>query len=426
MGDEKGKNSGVTADDLSRAPDISKVPVSEPHVVQRTKVGEKYIDDGAVCDGKGLETPGCLFEDAQRARLIADLDKRIGDALSNYKDALLELKVEELMKKEADLHWAASLALDLIGTHLVKVAAHAVMRLKAAGVSQLASHMDGRYASDKSLRTRAEEMLSSMDAKFVEGSVKAVLDPLKKRGAAVAKSEANHENKTEKQATIAFIDQLTNKCDEGFRAFGSHVAGYATDAEIYAVWDGFDPQNHTRAEYKVALGAKLDRFKKSGVNELGRRYAKDRLLRRADVIRDRRVVWLVHGPNSRTLWYQSHESHYNPNVIRRGDPDTFDLFGDEDQHLTFGDRDRDEEIRRDGRVPDEFAEVALARSEAIWGKTIEISDPRPVQTEPRPAPTRNGQRYGANDFLTDSRTGAPDGKSYDVDALSSDTNLRSR
>lgn len=421
MGDEKGKNSGVTADDLGRAPDIAKVPISEPLVVQRTKVGDKYIDDGAVCDGKGLETPGCLFGDAQRSRLIDDLRTRIGDAMSNYKTALTQLRFDELMKKDADLHWAAAIALDLLGVHLARVVGEAAMQLKAAGVSRLASHMEGRYLSDKSLRTRAEQMLASMDAKFVDGNVKAVFVPLKKGVAAATKTEANRDNKSEKQATIAFIDQLANKCDVGFRAFGSHVAGYATDAEIAAVWEGFAPHHHSLGQYKDVLGEKLARFRKSGVNELGRKKARDREFRRAEIIRDKRVVWKVHGPNWRTLWYQSHDSHYNPDVIRRGDPDTFDLFGDQHEHLTFGDRSRDGDLAFDGQVPNEFVEVALARSEQIWGTTIEIPDPQPMQAQPPPKPvTNDGRGYSADELAKDSRSASRDGKPYDRDALFAD------
>ena len=406
MGDETGKRSGVTADDLGRARDISSVEPLKTKTAQQTEVGDRYIDHGAACAGKGLETPGCLFEDAQRTRLISDINTRIGDASANYKDALTELKFEEVMKKEADLHWAASIALDLVGAHLVKVAAKAVIALKSSGVTKLSSHINGTYLNDNSFRSRAEALLRSVDDKSIEGKVKTVFDPIKKGIASTGKRAANHENKTEKTAAIAFIDQLKDGCDISFRRFGSHAAGHSNDAELAVIWEGMDPVNHTTGAYKAALSEKLSRFKQSGVNDLGRKRTEDRQFHRGDVIRDTRVVWVMEN-GSKTLYYQSNETGYNPSRIRRGDPDTYDLFGDEDQHLTFGDRGRGSS-RFEGRVPVEFIDVALARSEEVWGPTPTIERSHFVsKTQNMFVPDRRTQDQPRNIFVPDTSKPQP-------------------
>ena len=404
VGDETGKSLGVTADDLGRARDIANVEPLKTKTAQQTEVGDQYIDHGAVCDGKGLETPGCLFEDAQRTRLISDISTRIGDASTNYKNALTELRFEELIKKEADLHWAASIALDLVGAHLVKVAAKAVIALKSTGITKLSSHINGTYLNDNSFRSRAEDLLRAVDDKSIEGRVKTVFDPIKKGIASTGKRASNHENKTEKAATIAFIDQLKDSCDISFRKFGSHAAGHSNDAELAVIWEGMDPVNHTTGAYKAALSEKLSRFKKSGANDLGRKRAADRRFHQGDVIRDTRVVWLIEN-GSKTLYYQSHESGYNPNRLRRGDPDTGDLFGDEDEHLKFGDRNARVPSRYEGRVPGEFIDVALARSEEIWGPTPTIERTNPAPTRNIFVPDRRPQDQPRNIFVPD--TGKP-------------------
>jgi hypothetical protein len=390
MGD--GKNSGVTADDVSGAPNIGAIKPASSKPIQQTEVGDRYIDRGAICDGKGHETPGCLFSDAQRARLIGEIKHRAVSAAANYKIALTQLRFEELLKKEADLHWAASIALDLVGAHLIKVVANGVMALKSTGIAKLDAEIDGRYLSDNTLRSRADEMLRSMDEKSIESKVKTVFDPLKKGFAGVAKGAVNKDNKTEKSSNISFIDQLTDQCDVGFNKFSSLAAGNANDAELHVIFEGLAPENHTVGAYKEALGAKLDRFKKSGVNDLGRQRSLDREFRHANVIRDTRVVWIEQADGSKVLHYQSVEASYNPNVIRRGDPDTGDLFRDEDEHFTFGDRKGRSDVRVDGRVPLEFVDVALARSEQVWGTTPTIARPaNPFVPKARPSINDAGQ-----------------------------------
>ena len=376
MGKGDGDKSGVTADDFGRAPDLSKVDPAKTKTVQTREVGDQYIDHGAVCEGKDDSTVGCFFADQQRDRLIADFRDRIAAASTNYKLALVELKLEALLKKEADLHWAASLALDLIGAHVIRVVGRAVVSLKSDGVTKLTSIVGSRNLDESSFHARASSFLGGLDEKSIEGNVKGTLEPIKKGLVNTIKSNVNVGAKNEKAAKLSYIAQLKDNCDLEFQRFKSASLGKSNDAELFVLWEGFDTSHHTVGKYVEALGAKLERFRKSGVTDLGRKRGHDRQWHRAEVLRDTRVVWVERDDGSKTLTYQSQEGDFNPGVIKRGDPDAGDLFGDE-QAIEFGARNAREEVRLDGRVPAEFVEVALARSEQIWGATPTIRDATP-------------------------------------------------
>lgn len=372
-GQKKGHTSGVTSEDITKARDVGDVKPGKTNLVQTTEVGDQWIDHGAVCDGKDNQTPGCFLENTQRMRLVIDFKDRVETASTNYKIALVELKLAELLKKDDDVSWVLSLALDLVGAHLIKVAAKAAIALKASGINKLASAMEGSYLSDQSWRTRTEMIIQSIDDKAIESNVKTLFDPAKKAGIVAVKSAAKGDAKTKKAATLAFIDQLKDQCDLGFQTFATNATGSSSDAELVVLWEGLDRAHHTVGAYKEALGEKLARFKKSGITELGRQNVKDRQFNRADVQRDKRVVWIQEN-GKKTLHYQSQEGDYNPNVIKRGDPGSEELFGEAGK-LKFGARDPREDIRTEGPVPDEFVEVALERSEQLWGITPLILKP---------------------------------------------------
>src|SRR5690606_5957129 len=62
----------------------------------------------------------------------------VSDAQTNYKQAILELKVEELVKKDEDLSLALSLVLDLAGAHLIATVGTAIKALQSRGMNTLA------------------------------------------------------------------------------------------------------------------------------------------------------------------------------------------------------------------------------------------------------------------------------------------------
>lgn len=376
-----GKSSGVTAEDLVAAPDVGSVAPGRINLVQSREVGDPYIDHGAVCEGKGDSTAGCFLTDRQRDRLIGKFQLRCVTAATNYKIALTDIRVDELVKKDDDLNWVLSLALDLAGAHLVNVVAKALKTLNSTTIKRLTEvELDaGRHGTyDPSSTSRAMSLLERISDKGIEDKTKVGFDVAKTQAKRGLKEALNAGPNAEKAMALSFIDQLKDGCDEGFNAFADHASSSANDAELVVLWEGMDASNHTPGKYKAVLEAKLARFKKSGVADIGRKETLDREFKVASVHRDTRVVWVRDFPgDAKKLYYQSQEGDYNPSVIEPGDPgvEGLDWFNPPGPQK-FGARHPRETPKLDRLVPEEFMESAIARNEVVYGPVITLDPVR--------------------------------------------------
>jgi len=378
MGEFDGRNSGVTAQDLARAPAIGTVSARHTYVPKDHKVGDQYIDHGPLCEGRDDRTAGCFMNDKQRGRLIGKLENHIVRAQMNYKHALAALRVDELMKKDDDLHWVVSLALDVAGAHILGVAARALKNVKASGLANLADLEIGNMISgdytDSPWASRAETLLHAVTDKSIDTFTKTGFDLGKKKVSKGVQNALNAGETNEKANAVAFIDQLNSSCDIGFLAFSDYATTAANDAELVVLFRGMHPSNHSQDAYKAELDDKLGRYKRSGVTDIGRKQTLDRDLKRTNVHRDTRVIWLMNRPGTgKTLYYQSQEGDFDPSVVKPGDPGSewaFPEYAATSQE--FGPRNPRESAQLGRRVPEEFLEAAVARSEQLWGETKTI------------------------------------------------------
>lgn len=381
----------VAAEELARAPNISGIEIpgaTSSNQAGGFEVGHPWVDRGEVCAGK--VSSECFLDEAQRGRLVAHFSQLITRALVNYKLALVALQVEELLKKDEDLPWVVALVLDLAGAHFVKVAAKAVLALKAGGVAELGRAIDDRYLNDLSWQSRAESFLGSLDDKAIEGSVKTILDPAKKAALAEAKGAANDRKATEKDRKLSFVEELGVRCDLGFYGFEAAALSSAPDATLVALYRGMHPEFHTVPAYKEALADKLKRFRRAGVEGIGRR---TRLIgphnesgipaltaavaKRAE---DVRVVWVLHDNGTKTLCFQQQLGFME--VPGHGPP-LERHYGGQPVPMRFGDLAPPRILemsnlplpRMLGTVPEEFWDTAIARSEQYWGETPTVADP---------------------------------------------------
>ncbi len=303
-------------------------------------VGEAWIDHGSRCDGQAGKEAGCFLDDNQRMRLVIEFRELVGMARSNYHTALTHLRMDKLVEKEEDLHWAVAFALDLAGAHVVSALTTA-LKHRSAGLAKAAS-----------LGQRDLSKVKSMLARVTPGQIDAIgkqgFDLGKTAGKKVGKNAQNKGALDDKSATLGFLSTLQNTCDRAFLDFARSASANADDAELIVLWVGMQPEHHAPDIYKDALDSKIDRFKKSGVPDIGEGVGKD-----GDglITREKRVVYVQDMHGKKVPWYQN------------GDQG---MFGG--QQLVP----RHEYLERP--VPEEFREIAVARSEAVWGRTPIIDD----------------------------------------------------
>lgn len=376
LGRATGQNSGVTAADLGKKADLGELPIgklTQAQLIKSGKSGDQWVDQGAHCDNSNAE--GCFLNDGQRNRLIIKILDRLGRCANNYKFALEQMRVDELLKKEDDLHWVVSLAIDVATGFILGKVTKALTKIRAEGAARV---MNAEFTAGESVdHAKTDKLLAALSDKAIEAWTKRAFDAAGKQVKAVGKKAVGADDKSEKAEAISFIDQLTNACDIGFERFGSSATATANDGELLTLYDGLNPENHSVGLYKEALSEKLKRYKKSGVTDIGRKVGKDRETKLIDVKQDTRVVW-VHDPylNSKLLWYQEQDAVHDPAVVQPGDPGYSALQSEQQpDKLSFGTQQPRNDAELIRVVPSEFQEAAIARSEQIWGPTPTIESP---------------------------------------------------
>ncbi len=323
-------------------------------IMQTYNTGVAFADNDAKCATKG-DSPGCFMSAGQRSRFEMMLLDEIQSAQTNYKLALFELKVDKLVEKDDDLNWVASMILDLATSHLSTVFSGALKGLKGKAISgpeELGLGLDVEIAEPPSKWAQmATSAIDKVSDKSIETATKTGFDLGKKKAQKVGKKTQNERADTEKTATISYIDQLKAEADIGFKRFKDNLLATASDAELVVVYRGFAPEYQSDAQYKAALSAKIDRFKKSGVPEIGQHAIGPAESHVATVFGNKRCVWLLDESGNKALWFYHVLSGNQTNPWENG---------------------RDPDIEK---VPVEFAEAALAKSEEKWGETPTFEHP---------------------------------------------------
>ncbi len=380
MGAER---SALHASNIAAAPNVASAApeVGKQTLPQGYQLGDDYIDNGLACEvGDG---PGCLWakDDRQRERLLTTITRLVLNAQRNYKDAILELKIGELLKKEEDLSWVALLAIDLLTAHLSTVVSTALKAVQAKGVSRLnelglrAATMLGEDPG--TWHRRAEAAIAMATPTRIDTVIKAGFAFGGIKVKAAGKEGANAATQTAKTATIAYLNQLRDQCDIAFDGFMRQVSGSMTDVELVATHDGFAPEFHSTGAYIESLSGKLDRFRKSGALDIGRGVVK------ADdyggeKLRDTRVVYVQDINGHKAPWYQKQDgADIGSGYVAPGDPAYDKIDSTDPKHKakwsTFGARSEGTAVL-DRPVPEEFRDVAIAASEARWGATLTVDD----------------------------------------------------
>jgi len=375
-GKTPGHSSGVTAADLASG-DVSMIVPGKKNLVQTYDTGSQYADAGPKCDGKDESTPGCFLSDKRRSRLIEIILDEIQTAQTNYKLALIRLEIGKLIEKEDDLPWVIGLALDIASAHLSSMASKALNRLKVKSISKAenaaldAARRDG--FDDDTLDQKTADALLKVTDKTVEITVKAGFDAAKKQTPKAVKAITHDADRTEKAAALSYIDQLKESCDVAFQTFKENAVTQADDAQLVVFYQGMHPRYHSIGQYEAALSEKLARYNKAGVGDIGQKAIAPLQAHVATLYANKRCVWLREADGNRSLWFYSNVSGIG------GDP---------------WDHGREVSVEK---VPDEFVEASLAKSEEKWGATPTLDHPgamimRRLQLRNIPAPQVQGTK----------------------------------
>jgi len=331
-----------------------------------------------------------LLTPAQRTTLEEKFRLRALAIEGNYQDAASQLRVNELLKKEdSELHWIASLLLDVgvglvagqILKSLVAIKASRGAKLEAI-VSSAIEHQEPNFKLTTSqqliqaaTKLSDESVKSTVDAAFGLGKKQAITDIKEPHIAGI---------KDEKEQNVAFLDYLKDVATITYQRFRESGYKGLDDAELILLFDSLDGHNHLISFYKVLISDKLKRFQDSKVSEIGRKLT-TRKLYAADgkqvatpgyagkrVMRDVYVEWhtyLSSSPNQ--LVYRFHDSHDLADSISPDEPSETALPmppSSRKKVTASPEHGVSEDPNSIFIVPREFHEIAIERHRKMWGQ----------------------------------------------------------
>lgn len=233
-------------------------------------IGNQFVDNGALCAQQGA-TGNCFLDPDQRDRLVDKFGERVLAAQIQYVAALGEMRVDELLRKDPE---GGSIWVDLILEVIVAVTipalgrAMSMLRTGAAqGVWNVAGNVSPLTAGRIATTLRSDAGKASID-NFIKAAV------TKGKTAAIGfvkdHSQAKVEAHDKKQANVGFIDVLTHQSAGIYQDIRENAPAGADDGMLAVLFQAFDwSMGHTKDEYKAQLQAKLARFEKSGVGDIG-------------------------------------------------------------------------------------------------------------------------------------------------------------
>lgn len=393
MPNDKESKKSLDADAITSGAKVS-VPGKIPRtgaLSPKSPTGDDYIDNGAVCDDKE-GSPECFLNGRQRGRLVGALQQRIEAATRNYQLAAQSVKMEELVKEEEELPLFARILIDLVGLYVVGKLAHSLSHLKkgsAAALKDIAKDVKQTGAhSEADWYEHAHTALVAINDEHIKENIESSLEGVRERAGHGLQKKLNHGEEHEKKESVSFLDYLTNTSSLGFAKIRERLPAACNDAELVTAWNAFDEEDHSFAAYKQALTEKLERYKKSGVLAIRQSAG---VYDTGETDQDGRpvlenagtfVVWntyLSGHPKQLVYSFGGHSNTVN-NQISHGAPAGRTggypgMLGTPSNRWVDGqgktrffglNADKDSVFQ----VPDEFAEVAIARHQLAWGQPV--------------------------------------------------------
>lgn len=340
--------------------------------INNVETGSAVVDQGLGCDNAAQGTAGCVLTAAQRARLLPTYQARVTAAQQQYVAALIELRVDELLKKEPEQSdWVLELMLDIIGDLTLSSAMKAFSMLRGGAVDHLAHEVSDAHALAEAMREETTEQVRDAISKAVG------IGKGKFAKGADKKAEENAEGETtQKTANLAFIDYLKDESATSYERLRETAPAGLSDTSFLILFESFRAEmGHTVGVYKEALEAKLKRFEGSGVGAMGVTRNKERQEdpTAGDILEllgpenyQTRAFWVVAPNGERRLALFRREAKAIDHIINRGDVMTrHQATPLEEAELNVEDAQREYTFMR--IVPSEFEGVALSMHAAKFG-----------------------------------------------------------
>lgn len=344
-------------DSTVRATKDKSPPPKPPKTGLKHESGDPYVQSGMVCDDQP-ESNACFLEDGQRARYLQQFRAAFNFAYGNYKAALNSSNVKLMLEQGPEPHWLGEIVIDFAGGQIIGALVRGLSRIRTNSIAALDRRpAPGSYGPPK--ESAFQRALGSFDDERLKSILDASVDAVKKGVVMEAmKVQVAGNFEQMKASRLSFINHLISQADVSFGRLQLDIPGTATDAELVWLYESFrDPTKHAQSVYEAELAAKLKRFARSGITDLGRQDATDHSKRDPiEKTKDTRLVE-VH-----------YSSRHPPELYYQSVVGTLIGAYKHEKEAGFSELALKNELPKLGKpVPTEFAGLALAQHMRVWG-----------------------------------------------------------
>ena len=217
-----------------------------------TFVGSDFIDHGSACD-RDPDGNDCFLDGDQRGRIREELSERNTHAKMTCKDAIAQLRTENLFENETDVPVWIGLVLDLATAHMAGKLIRAAGELKTSGAT---------------LYPRAKAAFSKINDDTIRTVANSAKDTTKRYALNKARKTPGFSER--KGAIDAFLLALSDSTAQVFDTMHARAKA-SSDAALVTQWHALHQDHHTQTHYEQLIAEKVQRFKTSGVLDIGRR-----------------------------------------------------------------------------------------------------------------------------------------------------------
>jgi hypothetical protein len=328
---------------------------------------KRYVDVGSGCESG--EAAICFFTPEQRGRYTEVYGRRVGIAETKYLLAISELRVDELLKKDAGTSWILELFIDVIGAVAMFGIARTLSRLASQSVDELASITRDAPGLHAKLQVTPADFLKGAADKAISTGKKFVPKPV-----AVDHAAAN------KAANVGYLESLRTPAEKSFQDLRENALAGVDDVQLYVMHEAFDVSaGHTVDDYKRELTSKLREFEASKLSKLG--------VQRAEKLDDRtrlrvgpfeaghflemeaKLFWVA-TPLGRKLAFFDRGHKPTPKYV--GVPWMVTRLATDEEKAAWEARDLEERpFRFSHFIPKGLHDIGLSMHEARWGAAPE-------------------------------------------------------
>lgn len=259
--------------------------------------------------------PGCFLDKDQRVALVILYEQHLGAVRENCKHAVSELKVEQFIKNTDELPWYVSLLVAAVAAVLTD----GLSVLLEGGIGLASGLALGAEAA-----TTAEAAIANVNVARMRELISITVPSAAAPAVAISKVAArkatdagthaltpslamavssDSEATRDKTAAVGYLDFLRNSMDKEFDQLSKKPLSAATDGELLALYQFFDPQKHSTQLYVAKFRASVDRYVHSHASQIGRKLAWDEKRDNSHVELETHVAWLITKGAGKRLIY---------------------------------------------------------------------------------------------------------------------------